>query len=88
MMCANDCIDRAGSAAVRTAYAAFFVNDCNAARRSALLGQGQNIFAEQVRQSTHRFVAAWRAEIDRCIIVDDRGGVRAATWVTALVTDR
>ena len=86
MMRANDRIDRAGGAAMCTSDTAIFVNECNAARLGSLLDQWQDIFAEQISQPAHCLVAAWRAEIDRHTVVDNRGGIRAAARVTALRT--
>jgi len=85
-MCANDCIDRAGVPTVCAPNTQFFFNDRDRLLhwRCICFEQWQRLAAKQSRKLVYRFLTAWRAKIDRGIVVEDRRGIRFTAGISTL----
>jgi hypothetical protein len=81
-MSARDCVDRTGVAAMQATDARGFVD--NGDRGFNVLGEWNNVPAEQLREPTHGFVATRRAKIHGRFSGDDGSRVGPAARVTAL----
>jgi len=82
----DDGIDRAGDATMRATDTQSLVDNGNGRRGSFC--ERNSVPAEQLGQSSHRVLTAWRAEIDSRLTVNNSSGVWPATRIAALRTLR
>jgi hypothetical protein len=84
LMSADNGIHGAGAAAVRATDAERLFDERDRVANRRDLCQCNDVTAEKVGKAPHGFVAAGRAQIDRCLVGDDGFRVWPAARVTAL----